>query len=64
MLQELIGVRLTLLAGQGIPRPLPAELMERFASAEVAISDREVSGFELVFDAVRSATLLLSTAAD
>lgn len=57
MLQELIGVRLTMLVGQGIPRPLPAELMERFASAEVAISDREVSGFELVFDAVRSATL-------
>lgn len=57
MLQELIGVRLTMLVGQGIPRPLPAELMERFVSAEVAISDREVSGFELVFDAVRSATL-------
>lgn len=57
MLQELIGVRLTMLVGQGIPRPLPAELMERFVSAEVAISDREFSGFELVFDAVRSATL-------
>lgn len=57
MLQELIGVRLTMLVGQGIPRPLPAELMERFVSAEVAISDREVSGFELVFDAVRSVTL-------
>lgn len=57
MLQELIGVRLTLLAGQGIPRPLPAELMERFVSAEVAISDREVSGFELVFDAIRAQAL-------
>ena len=57
MLQELIGVRLTLLAGQGIPRPLPAELMERFASAEIAISDREVSGFELVFDALRAPAL-------
>ncbi|WP_323715531.1 hypothetical protein [Paracoccus aminovorans] len=57
MLQELIGVRLTLLAGQGIPRPLPAELMERFVSAEVAISDREVSGFEVVFDAIRSPML-------
>ncbi|WP_374636561.1 hypothetical protein [Paracoccus sp. (in: a-proteobacteria)] len=57
MLQELIGVRLTLLAGQGIPRPLPAELMERFASAEIAVSDREVSGFELVFDALRAPAL-------
>lgn len=57
MLQELIGVRLTLLAGSGIPRPLPPEMMERFVSAEVAISDREVSGFELVFDALRSSAL-------
>jgi len=57
MLQELIGVRLTLLAGTGLPRPLPAELMERFVSAEVAISDREVSGFELVFDAIRAPAL-------
>lgn len=57
MLQELIGVRLTLLAGQGLSRPLPPDLMERFVSAEVAISDREVSGFEMVFDAVRSPAL-------
>ena len=55
MLQDLIGVRLTLLAGPGIPRPLPAPLMARLVSAEVAISDREVSGFELVFDAIRAA---------
>ena len=27
--------------------------MARLVSAEVAISDREVSGFELVFDALR-----------
>ena len=57
MLQDLIGVRLTLLAGPGIPRPLPAPLMARLVSAEVAISDREVSGFELVFDAIRAAAL-------
>ena len=40
MLQDLIGIRLTLLAGPGIPRPLPAPLMARLVSAEVAISDR------------------------
>lgn len=57
MLQELIGTRLTLLAGQGIPRPLPAAVMERFVSAEVAVSDREVSGFEVVFDAIRAPML-------
>ena len=57
MLQDLVGVRLTLLAGNGVPRPLPVNLMEHFASAEVAISDREVSGFELVFDAPRAPAL-------
>ncbi len=57
MLQDLAGVHLTLLAGKGVPRPLPALLMERFASAEVAVSDREVSGFDLMFDAVRAKAL-------
>ena len=54
---DLVGVRLTLLAGSGLPRPLPLALMEQFLSAEVAISDREVSGFELSFNAVRAASL-------
>ena len=54
MLAGLDGVRLTLLAGRGMPRPLPVAVMARFVSAEVAVSDHEVSGFELVFDAVRA----------
>ncbi|MGV8986153.1 MAG: hypothetical protein ACOH2H_07715 [Cypionkella sp.] len=54
MLDSLLGVRMTLLAGLGLPRPLPSTIMERFVSVEIAISDHEVSGFELVFDAVRA----------
>ena len=54
---DLVGVHLTLLAGAGIPRPLPSMLMEQLVSAEVAVSDREVSGFELAFDARRAAAL-------
>lgn len=57
MLGDLVGVHLTLLAGKGIPRPLPVMLMEQFTSAEVAISDREVSGFELTFNALRAPAL-------
>ena len=54
MLDSLLGVRMTLLAGLGLPRPLPASVMERFVSVDIAVSDHEVSGFELVFDAVRA----------
>jgi hypothetical protein len=57
MLDHLLGVRMTLLTGRGLPRPLPSPIMERFVSVEVALSDREVSGFEMVFDAVRSGAL-------
>ena len=50
MLDQLFGVRMTLLIGKGVPRPAPLPVMEQFVSAEIAISDRERSGFELVFD--------------
>ena len=54
MLEQLLGAHLTLLIGQGIPRPAGLNVMEHFVSAEVAVSDREQSGFELVFDAIRA----------
>lgn len=57
MLESLTGVHLTLLAGQGVPRPLPATILQCLRSAEVAISDRDVSGFELQFDAPRAAAI-------
>ncbi len=57
MFDQLFGVHMTLLIGQGVPRPATTLVMEHFVSAEIAISDRERSGFELVFDAVRANNL-------
>lgn len=54
MLEQLLGAHLTLLIGQGVPRPATLAVMEHFVSAEIASSDRERSGFELVFEAVRA----------
>ncbi|MEE4109131.1 MAG: hypothetical protein V2I24_07285 [Halieaceae bacterium] len=54
MLDQLLGARLTLLIGRGVPRPAGIKVMEHFVSAEIASSDRERSGFELVFEAVRA----------
>jgi hypothetical protein len=54
MLDQILGAHLTLLIGQGVPRPAGLQVMEYFVSAEIANSDSEVSGFELVFDAVRA----------
>lgn len=58
MLESLLGVHLSLLAGQDVPRPLPARILQCLRSAEVAISDRDVSGFELVFDAPRAGAIV------
>jgi hypothetical protein len=57
MFDSLLGVHLTLLAGKGIPRPLPAKYMEAWVSSEIATSDHERSGFELVFDAPREGVI-------
>jgi len=57
MLDQILGAHLTLLVGQGVPRPAGLAVMEHFVSAEIANSDSEVSGFELVFDAVRAGRL-------
>ncbi|SIT01873.1 hypothetical protein SAMN05421759_11062 [Roseivivax lentus] len=57
MLDDLLGAGFSVMAGQGVPRPLPLPIMEQFVSAEIAISDSERSGFELVFSAVRSPAL-------
>lgn len=57
MLDQILGAHLTLMIGQGLPRPATALVMEHFASAEIAASDRERSGFELVFEAGRSGTV-------
>lgn len=54
MLEQLLGAHLTLMIGQGVPRPAGLAVMEHFVSAEIAASDRERSGFELVFEAVRA----------
>lgn len=58
MFQSLFGSHLTILAGAGLPRPLPARWLEQWRSAEVALSDRERSGFELIFDAPREGLLV------
>lgn len=43
------GVRLNLLMGKTLPLPAPRLVMEALESVEIAISDRESSGFALVF---------------
>lgn len=58
MLEGVIGVRLTLWIGRGVPRPAGHEVTEHLVSTEVAVSDRERSGFELKFNAIRSANLV------
>lgn len=57
MLDLLQTAHLNILIGQDIPRPASAEVMAHFVSAEVAVSDRERSGFELIFEAVRDGAL-------
>ncbi|MGM0583446.1 MAG: hypothetical protein ACQEUZ_02180 [Pseudomonadota bacterium] len=57
MLDALLGARLALWIGQGVARPAPGRVMEALASAEIALSDAERSGFELVFDAPRAEAL-------
>jgi phage protein D len=47
------GIRLTLLIGPGLPVPAPAFVLTAMQSVEVAVSDSERSGFELVFRAGR-----------
>lgn len=57
MFDLLQTAHLSILIGQGVPRPASLEVMEHFVSAEVAVSDRDRSGFELVFEAVRAGEL-------
>ena len=47
------GIRLTLLIGPGLPVPAPASVLTAMKSVEIAVSDSERSGFELVFQAGR-----------
>lgn len=47
------GIRLTLLIGPGFPVPAPASVLTAMKSVEIAVSDSERSGFELVFQAGR-----------
>jgi hypothetical protein len=47
------GIRMTLLIGPGFPAPAPAFVMTAMKSVEIAVSDSERSGFELVFQAGR-----------
>lgn len=57
MFDLLQTAHLNILIGKGVPRPASLEVMEHFVSAEIAVSDRERSGFELVFEAVRAGEL-------
>ncbi len=52
-----LGVRLSLWIGQGIARPASGMVMEALASAEIAVSDSEASGFEVAFNAIKSDAL-------
>lgn len=57
MFDGVFGVHLTLLIGQGVPRPATVNVMEALVSAEIAVSDSERSGFELKFNAPKSDAL-------
>lgn len=57
MFDGVFGVHLSLWIGQGIARPASLQVMEALVSAEIAVSDRERSGFEMVFDAKRAEAL-------
>jgi len=57
MLEGVFGVHLTLWIGQGVARPATAAVMEALVSAEIAVSDSERTGFELVFNAPRGDAL-------
>ncbi|MCR9088145.1 MAG: hypothetical protein NXH97_15525 [Rhodobacteraceae bacterium] len=57
MFDLLQTAHLNILIGKDVPRPASLEVMEHFVSAEIAVSDRERSGFELVFEAVRAGEL-------
>ncbi len=48
------GVRMTLWVGTGLPELAPAFVLTAMRSVEIALSDSERSGFELVFNAMRT----------
>ena len=52
-----LGAHLSLMIGQRVPRPAPLLVMEHFVSAEIALSDKDRSGFELKFDATRAGSM-------
>jgi hypothetical protein len=49
-----LGIHLTLLIGENVPRPAPRSLMEVLKSVEVTQSDEQRSGFQIVFQLGRS----------
>jgi len=48
-----LGIRLTLLAGRGVPVPLPAKFIELVDSVEVTENSGDRSGFQITFGADR-----------
>lgn len=56
---SILGVHLTVLVGPAVPMPLPANLLQSLQSVEVTHSDQGRSGFQLTFQAGRSAQDLL-----
>lgn len=49
-----LGINLTLLIGENVPRPAPRSLIEALKSVEVKQSDEGRSGFQIVFQLGRS----------
>jgi hypothetical protein len=49
-----LGINLTLLIGENVPRPAPRSLIEALKSLEVTQSDEGRSGFQIVFQLGRS----------
>jgi hypothetical protein len=54
---NLLGVHLTLLIGQMVPRPAPVVLAEALQSVEVTHNDQGPSGFEITFQVGRASPL-------
>jgi hypothetical protein len=50
----MLGIHLTLLIGESVPKPAPSILMEALKSIEVSQSDEGRSGFQIIFQVGRS----------
>lgn len=58
-LGNILGVRMNVLIGMGVPLPMPADVLSGIESVEVFLSDKEPSGFTMVVGAGRTGPLEL-----